>query len=768
MVKAIALLVTLFVGYLGTVILGWGTAADVLSPMNALASGGIMFFAYRKTDPQSKTRITFLIYSIACLAWAAADAAWTGISLYGLDPSSSIINNSIYIMTNIFLLTALLIFAVLQFSNWNPFLLMIDSMIIAIMALNTVWIILLHKDAAILIHMLRTDFVGVFSIFTDVAILIGVTIWFVSVHTKMAPLYMWMFSFGAGVFTIADLMYYYSCFESIYISNTMIDLLYALALDIIALGGIWRVYQCNSAYDVVRVTNTDTKDKWYLLFLFPIVVLFLKESGLVPVDANAGDIAFLASMAYIYKGARRFVQFSIENEKLLHNEKETNRILEQRVEDQVRELSFLARQDTLTMLYNRRYFFSCLEEKIKRLQPEETLTLLLIDLDRFKLINDNYGHDIGDKLLIELSLRMLSWNESRSTFARLGGDEFAVMLAGHIGKAEIEDCCAEIIEFCNRPIQIEHEMFRITVSMGVAMYSPEADDGPTLLKHAEIAMYHAKSQGYNKFQYFDPLLSESLSKSREIEFLLRRSDVGKDFELFFQPQFALPGKELVGAEALLRWKDPTHGYIPPNVFIPVAEEIDYIFVLGKWVINETIRHAMKWNAMVSAPLKISFNISPKQLNDEDFIGYLRSLIGNTGIDPTWIDAEITESIMIEDEIKAGELFTLFSSLGITVSLDDFGSGYSSLGYLSKYSFNKIKIDKLLIDQVGQGNISGLNVVTAAINMGKAVGLKTIAEGVESQEQLDILIEMGCDQVQGYLLGRPVPAQVFEELYLKTI
>ena len=305
------------------------------------------------------------------------------------------------------------------------------------------------------------------------------------------------------------------------------------------------------------------------------------------------------------------------------------------------------------------------------------------------------------------------------------------------------------------------------MSVGIALASADVCDGKTLLQNADIAMYRAKSQGYNKYLVYDPIMSQDYKKAFEIEVLLKQTDAEKDFELFYQPQYALPGKELIGAEALIRWNNSEYGYIPPNVFIPIAEQIDYIFSIGKWVMRETIRQSIAWNTLYGLPLKIGFNISPKQFKEEGFVSLIKTLVRDSGVKPEWIDAEITESIMLSEGDNIDNAFSALHELGIAVSIDDFGSGYSALGYLNKYPFDRIKIDKSLVDNISQRCVSGANVVRAAINMAHASGIQTIAEGVETQDQLDVLIELGCDQVQGYLLGRPVPADVFEHMYIKS-
>jgi EAL domain-containing protein (putative c-di-GMP-specific phosphodiesterase class I) len=229
----------------------------------------------------------------------------------------------------------------------------------------------------------------------------------------------------------------------------------------------------------------------------------------------------------------------------------------------------------------------------------------------------------------------------------------------------------------------------------------------------------------------------------------------------------LPDRTLIGAEALLRWKSREYGYIPPGDFIPVAEEIDYILDLGKWVMGQTIFQSRIWNNRYGPRLKVGFNVSPKQLGDDTILELLQTLKSDPDFNTDWIDAEVTESVMIKDEVMARQIFGSFRALGISVSIDDFGTGYSSLGILDKFPFDRIKIDKSLIGKLSPADTSGVEVVRAIIGMANALGVKTLAEGVETQEQLDILIKLGCDQVQGYLLGRPVPAAVFEEMFIQT-
>jgi EAL domain-containing protein (putative c-di-GMP-specific phosphodiesterase class I) len=302
--------------------------------------------------------------------------------------------------------------------------------------------------------------------------------------------------------------------------------------------------------------------------------------------------------------------------------------------------------------------------------------------------------------------------------------------------------------------------------MGISSCPRDAGDSVSLMKNSDIAMYKAKAEGYNKYVFFNPSFKENISRKNEIEALLRNADLQTEFELVYQPQFTLPDKKLIGAEALIRWKSAEHGYIPPSVFVPVAEEINYINRIGKWVLTKAVDQIIRWNTENGLHLKMGINISPKQLSEDDFFMTLKTLITTNQINTSWIDAEITENLMIEENERVKPIFDLFRELDISVSIDDFGSGYSSLGYLNKYHFDRIKIDKSLVDNLTMPGGSGIEVVKAIITMSNAVGKLMIAEGVETKEQLQILTDLGCRQVQGYLLGKPVPPEEFEKRFIK--
>ena len=758
--KTIALLFPLL-AYCLTVSLNSELLCNIISPITVLTAAGILFYAYFRSDRSNKVSIAFLLCAFSCLAWGVADLLWLIMDLTGLDPMVSPALWIIYALTNFFILTSITVFAVLQFSKWNAIQLFADVLTIVLLSMLLFWIVFLGKDIRFLTELLKSDFTSIFSVITDILIISGIVLWSLAVHSKKTPAFIRIISTGFLLFALVDIVYYYIDFKGLYIPNSMIDLCYVFSLHIIAFGSLYKTFW-GAKLDLAVFSNIGRKRRWVFLLIYPLVIILLKIMGIVELNLSAIDFIIFAALIISYGTFTGYIQLSIEKETSM---KHQNAILEQRVSEQIKELRFLADQDTLTTLYNRRYFVSCIDDYIDTILPSETMALMLIDLDRFKTINDSLGHHVGDKVLIELSGRLLEWNNFGAILSRLGGDEFAILVIGKYTRGEIENYCDQVIKICSRPICIGNKTLEITISLGVALLSPQAFEKRTLFKNADIAMYGAKSQGYNKYLFYDPLLAENINKKNHIEALLRQAEVEQDFELFYQPQYSLPDMKLIGAEALIRWKNAEHGYIPPGVFIPVAEEIGYIIKLGKWVVQEAIRQAARWNETGRDTMKIGFNISPKQLSDETFIEFLKSAIEQASVNTDWIDAEITESITSEDEKRVYTVVEAFRNLGITVSIDDFGSGYSSLGCLNKYHFDRIKIDKSLIDPVSQSNISGINVVKAAISMAKAVGIKTIAEGVETKEQLDILKGLGCDQAQGYLLGRPVPAIVFEQIFI---
>ncbi len=729
-------------------IAGSGLAATVLF---------VCYFAY---SPENSGRIAVMLYMLGCAFWLAGDVAWLVIHLTGGYPAESGICKALYLYTNLFIFAGSMLFLFQQFKKWSLLQLLLDTVAVFFLGFITIWFTILHSADDWLRYITMDGLSSVASMLADFLLLVGVFIWFFSRRQKKNKISifnvgaLWLLAFG-----IVDLYYYGVYYQGAYIPNSFIDSVYVAVLLGLAMSVLCNVTAHRIDEERTPFTKGGTGIRWYILLVFPAVTLLMKGFSL-------NEMLMYMLVIVLYLTASRQVNFSMRSVDLLRREKELNNMLEQKLSEQLTELTVLANQDTVTSLYNRRYFLSTLEQTLQELEQCEAAALILIDLDRFKNINDNFGHDVGDNVLIEISKRLVQWDRFGSVVARLGGDEFAILTWSSTRKREdLEVACRQIVEVCSKPICLDGRTLYVTISIGVAVYPLDAQDAISLLKNADISMYRAKDMGYNQVVFYDSLFNDTLAKKHKIELLLRQANMDTDFKLYYQPQFSIPERKLLGAEALIRWEAPGEGFIPPTEFIPVAEEIDYIHKIGIWMKGNAIRQITEWNRQHSLDLRVGINLSPKELVREDFAASFKNVIAKHHANPAWIDAEITENVMLDSE-KVMHVFELFNNLGVTVSIDDFGSGYSSWGYLTRFPFDRIKIDRALVENLSYGNANSIQVVKAIISMAKAVGKKTIAEGVEKYEQLDILTSLHCDQVQGYLLGRPVPADVFENQFIR--
>ncbi len=755
-----ALIAALFISFLADS----GLGINILSPVNVLFAAAILFFAYLKTDHKIKVSITFLLFSIACLIAGIADILRAVLILRKIIPEENVVLSSIYLLSSSFIFTAVLIIIINQFHGWDRIQLGVDLLSIGYLTVYLVWILFFRKDIEVFKGLMKFDITIIPSMAIDIFIGVCTISWFISQRKGDSPTFLYIIATGLLTYAFVDMLNYYLTFTHLNFPIRFIFFLYTLSLCIIAFASLWKSFKANSPLDISVLKNIGANRRWVALLFFPSFMVIAVLTGFSPVRLGASEFFAVGGAILFYWAASKYIQVSLEKEALLT---QNNEMLEKKVNEQVEKLMFLANQDSLTKLYNRNYAYNYLEEVMLKKSESETVTLFIVDLDRFKMINDTFGHDIGDYILIEVANRLNEWNKYDAVIARIGGDEFTLMLTGEYSKEDIETFSEEIIKKCTEPIKIRKDVINLTVSIGAAITETDTHTAKQLMQNADIAMFRAKSKGYNEYQIYDAYISQDFKMAARIEALLRQSDTEKDFVLYYQPQYLLSDLTLIGAEALIRWESHEHGFIPPNIFIPIAEKIGYIIDIGKWVMSAAIRQSIIWNQVYNRQLKIGFNVSPKQLSNGSFIDIINTLIVDSGIDPEWIDAEITESIMIDEGKEIDKIFKFMKKKCISVSIDDFGSGYSSLGSLNKYSFDRVKIDKTLIDNLSSGNETGKHVVEAAINFAHAANIKVIAEGVETQEQLDILKELGCDQVQGYFLGRPVPADVFLSMYINA-
>ena len=408
-----------------------------------------------------------------------------------------------------------------------------------------------------------------------------------------------------------------------------------------------------------------------------------------------------------------------------------------------------ARTDPLTRLGNRALLDARLAEPQHR--DGASLALVMVDLDRFKPVNDTLGHAAGDKLLALVADRLKRACRASDTVIRLGGDEFVILHPCEAGAASAEPIAARAVELLGRPFLLDGQQVDIGASAGIASLGAGTASREDLLRHADLALYEAKRAGRGTWRRFDPSQESRAHERRELELRLRRALVLREFELVYQPQVELPGDVLTGFEALIRWNRPGRGTVSPLDFIPLAEELGEIHAIGAWVLREACREAALW----PDPLRVAVNVSPVQFAREDFVGTVGEALALSGLDPARLEVEITEGVLIDDAERARSHLDALRALGIGIAMDDFGTGYSSLGYLSAFPFTKIKIDRSFVG--GEQSERSRNLVRSILSLGESLGMETLAEGVETAEQLDELSRDGCGAAQGYLISRPIGA-----------
>ncbi|UQZ82900.1 Cyclic di-GMP phosphodiesterase Gmr [Paenibacillus konkukensis] len=426
-------------------------------------------------------------------------------------------------------------------------------------------------------------------------------------------------------------------------------------------------------------------------------------------------------------------------------------------------IAHMAYHDSLTHLPNRLYF----DDRLKACLDEASrhggrLAILFFDLDRFKVINDTLGHHIGDQLLVGLAHRLQSYVNNHDVAARFGGDEFMVLLSGNAHMREAAQFAETIKLLLKEPFLIEdHELF-VTASIGISLYPDDGTDAETLLKNADNAMYRSKEKGGNSYHYYHPDMNKRSLHKLNLEIHLRKALERGEFRLLYQPLVDLKNGTIRGMESLVRWQHPEWGMISPAEFIPLAEETGLIVPMGNWILKQACLQNKAWLEQGYNPLCVSVNISAIQFHQPQFVSVIEETLQESGLDPGLLCLEITEGVAMNSGPHVMETMDKLKSLGVRISIDDFGTGYSSLSYLKRFRVHTLKIDQSFIRDVTSDEDNAA-IVTALIAMSRQLKITSLAEGVETREQLEFLLAQGCDEIQGYVFSKPVSAQEFEEM-----
>ena len=395
---------------------------------------------------------------------------------------------------------------------------------------------------------------------------------------------------------------------------------------------------------------------------------------------------------------------------------------------------------------------------------DRSIAILYIDLDRFKNINESLGHIEGDHLLMLVAERLSKLIRKEDTLARLGGDEFIILIEDVASPDVVSNFANKVLTMFSNSFLLDGADFYISASIGITLYPDDGDNPEQLIENADTAMYRVKEQGKDTYQFYTPDMNARTLELLRLENDLRRAVENQQFELFYQPQFDIKSNRLIGMEALVRWFHPTKGMVSPVEFIPLSEEIGTIIPIGEWVIRSACFQLKAWQEKYGKALTVAVNLSPRQFGHHHLIPCVDESLRSSGLSPSSLEIEITEGVLVEDVQAAIDVLEKFKNMGIKTSIDDFGTGYSSLAYLKRFPISKLKIDQSFVKDI-RIDSNDEAIVTSIIRLGQSMDMQVIAEGVETDSQLQFLLDQGCDEGQGYLLGRPRSAKDFEEEFL---
>lgn len=739
----------------------WG---DILSPMVTFIAFLVVYRAFFNKEDKKINRVTGLLLSLSILSWAVTDVLWAVCDLVlHINPENVDIISSGYSFTNIFLGISLTIYGYSVFRKWNMVQVFLDSVIMSFFVIELIWLIFLNEDIRN-IMLLRGDWTSTVGVISDIIMIIWIFIWYMSVRSGKIPLFLRLMATGILLYTITDLAYFYQYFYSAYEPNSIIDAIYVMAFWIIAEAAVMRLDNGDTKTRVA-LYNTGHRGKGYALLLAPVILILFRGFDLP-------NLLLFVLVILIYIMMSNYVQNNIQKEMQLQKEQNLNRELELKVKARTEELEeknqllqHLLDQDFVTGLRNRRYLQSYLDKRIHELKEDETIVLLYIDINRFKMISTMCGHYIGDMILYEMAekLKPMEKLSDQMLLTSYGDDTFIFAAVGKYDYKYGYELAQKAIRLCSEIYKIREYQIRVTVNIGISVYPYDSKTKEELIRHADIAMSQARREGFNNACEFDADLGKSIYRKNIIEIMLKKVNINTDFMVYYQPQLLTDNTKLIGFEALLRWKTQEGEMISPGEFIPVAEETGYILPIGNWVMSMAMKQIVEWNKRFHSNIMIGINVSLKQLNSMEFIEILKREIDKWELEPELVDLEITESLQLQENPEVLLMLENIRKLGVKISIDDFGTGYSSLSYLKDLPIDRIKLAKELVDYVHMDDFD-YELIKAIILISKVKGIRVIAEGVETREQWETLKELQCDEVQGFYFGRPEPVDVIETKY----
>ena len=753
----------LFLGYFIAAIFRSDFWGNLISPVVTLLAFFIAFRAYFYDRVPKRKHIHGLFLSLGILTWGLTDILWAILAMgYSVDPLKVDAVDFGYMLTNICYMISLTLYSAQELRKWNLAQVLLDTVVSVFFTTETLWIFFLDKKIGNLI-ILHGDGISILSICMDIIIIVLNSIWLMSIRNGKLPFALILTSMGSSLYAVTDLVYYYQSIYGNYQPNSIIDAFYVLSFGIMAFAGFVRSNTKESLSGIA--VNIGEKRRGYILLVIPALVILFK--GIL-----VGDLLQMLTVILFYNFLTSYIQSNIYKEKLLGKEKEINNELERMVKERTRELleknlalEELLNHDSVTGLKNRRFLLEHLDRSMKEIGENETIVLLYIDINRFKMISTMFGHDVSEQVLSEMArrLRPLEKETKNALLASYGEDMFILVAKGDYDYTDGLILAQNVILKGSDVYKINDYQIRITANVGISIFPRDSKTKEELIRHADIAMSSARGIGFNAIQEFDSKLKDAFYRRNSIELRLKRVDFDKEFMVYYQPQLRTTDRSLAGFEALIRWKTPTGEFIPPSEFIPIAEECGFIVPIGDWVMKKALKQLAIWNKDREEKLVMGINVSIKQLNSYWFTDRLCDEIKRQKLSPEWIDLEITEYLQVQENPEILHTLEEIRGHGISVSIDDFGTGFSSLSYLKNVPADRIKIARELVNLVHIDDFD-YQMVKSIVEISRAKKIRVIAEGVENESQWETLRELQCDEVQGYYFGRPLPVQELEEIY----
>ena len=744
---------------------GQFTTADVLSPI----STGLSFLLIISCMPRdTRMKWTALFISLGILVWTVADVLFLlGMDLHIYTEAFLPVSEELYRTINYLYAIGLTMFVVAQFRGKDIQRLLADTFVLAVAAY-----VMCHTAFEIMmgttLDFSKLSIYNILYLFSTLYLVVLVLLITFIRGFRENSFYGYGLLGSFLLYSIVEIRYTYLSIAGLEANHPMQDMIYVACIVLIG-----AAFYYSSIVDIpVNVLYYQNRRRGGKAGVFFSLGILVGCFVLVLTDKMSSSMFLLlvvAGLAYLL-----LIRVNEVNEltrQLLEEREKENRELEEKVHLQRAELSKVSEQlenatymDPLMGIYNRRFWNIYSMMQIQD-HPEDILTVYSLDLNFFKTINDTYGHSAGDRVLMDIGQKLHSVRDDRTEVFRMGGDQFLVARVGRLNEKEPRHFAEYLCDLMDRAVGVGEIQLRTTTSIGVASYPDNTTDLEQLINYAESARLSVKhSSNKSAYAFYNEDLMPKIQRKHALEQMLQNIDFDKDLEMYYQPQMDAKSCSLIGMEALVRWHHPTEGFIPPGEFIPVAEEMGIMTAMGEWITRKSSDQIVKWNQEYNKNLVVGINVSPVQMRDERFVDRFLKILEDSGAKPEWVDVEITEGIAMNGNATNAKIIERMKNAKLTFSVDDFGTGYAAFANMINFKFDRIKIAKELVDELDVKPNSRI-VVAAITGMAKGMNLRTIAEGVETKAQLDILQELGCEQIQGYYFGKPLPAREFEKTWL---